>query len=367
MGQLLQGSPSRIGDNHEPVLMAQDLPQNSALERYPIAHAFMATAREPFVILDKNLRVVAANRSYRKMFPPQIAAAQDHAFREPDSLAWDISALRPLQDAMLRNAVIEDYEVELDVPDIGRRSMLLNARQADHGGADAAMLVSLEDVTARREAQSLQDALLRQQEMLLLEVHHRVANSLQIIASILLLKARAVQSEETRRHLNDIHKRLILVATVQRQLCTFGAVDAIEFGPYLAQLCKSLASSMVAEDDTVAIVTSSTGGTIRSDDAVNFGLIVTELVVNALKHGFPDGRKGRIAVDFAAEGSNWRLSVSDNGVGRRLGPADRGHDGLGTSIVEALARHLKASVEISPGRPGATTTIVHAGHGRNES
>ncbi len=96
-----------------------------------------------------------------------------------------------------------------------------------------------------------------------------------------------------------------------------------------------------------------------SADAVSYGLIVTELVINALKHGFPHAREGRIAVDFAGDLAGWGLSVSDNGIGRHDDPAKPNRVGLGTSIVEALAQKLKAKVEISACRPGTTTSIVH--------
>jgi two-component sensor histidine kinase len=81
-------------------------------------------------------------------------------------------------------------------------------------------------------------------------------------------------------------------------------------------------------------------------------------VINALKHGFPDGRKGHVAVDFAGRGREWRLSVSDNGVGPR-DQDRRSHVGLGTSIVEALAQQLKAKVEISARSPGTSTAVVY--------
>ena len=100
--------------------------------------------------------------------------------------------------------------------------------------------------------------------------------------------------------------------------------------------------------------------TVKSEDAISFGLIVTELMINALKHGFPNRRAGHIAVDFAADGLEWRLSVSDNGIGRQRNPAEPDQVGLGTSIVEALAHQLKAKVEIHPCNPGTETSIVHA-------
>ncbi len=322
--------------------------------------ALTAVAREPLIVLDRGLRIVAASPSYRKMFPENFANAQGPPFGEMNCIAWDSSVLELLADVLSQGAVVEDYAIEIDVPNLGRRDMLLSARQVTgETSLEATIIVGLEDVTALREAEELKNALQEKQDMLLIEVHHRVANSLQIIASILLLKARSVQSEETRHHLHDVHHRIVSVASVQRQLSVGGPGRDVELGPYLTVLCEGLASSMIADDQGVALSAFATAGSIKSEDAVSFGLIVTELVINALKHGFPDGRKGHIVVDYVRDGRNWRLSVSDDGVGRSAKVPKPAHVGLGTSIVEALARNLGAHVEIAPPGPGAATTIVH--------
>ena len=333
---------------------------SSAIEtdrRNSLAHAIVATVREPLIVLDRNLCVVAASRSFYQIFQKEPADTLGRPFLT--SGAWD-GLRRLLEEVISGDKVIEAYEVQLNLPNIGRRRMLLNARLVlDQKSPDTSLLVALEDVTARREAEGLKDALLKQQETLLLEVQHRIGNSLQIIASILLLKARNVKSEETRFHLRDAHQRLMSVATVQEQLRASLLGDCIEVGPYLAKLCASLASSMIAEDRAITVTATSAGGTVQSNDAVSYGLIVTELVMNALKHGFPEGREGHVAVAFVG-GEDWRLSVSDNGVGRRHDGTEPTHVGLGTSIVEALARQLNARVEISDAHPGTATSIIHA-------
>jgi two-component sensor histidine kinase len=164
-------------------------------------------------------------------------------------------------------------------------------------------------------------------------MQHRVANSLQIIASILLLKARTVQSEEIRLHLHDAHQRVMSVATVQQQLHASGLNESIEIGPYLSKLCDSLAKSMVGERRPLSIKMQATSGAATSSEAVSLGLIVTELVINALKHGFPGGETGEILVSYDARASGWRLLVSDNGVGPGGESAEKPHIGLGTSTL----------------------------------
>jgi two-component sensor histidine kinase len=124
--------------------------------------------------------------------------------------------------------------------------------------------------------------------VLLEELQHRISNSLQIIASIILLKARAVQSEETRLHLQDTHKRVMSIAAVQKHLHASGVGGPVEIAPYLSGLCEALATSMIDSERPISLNVVGAGGTATSRQAEGLGLIVTELVMNALKHAFPD-------------------------------------------------------------------------------
>ena len=97
----------------------------------------------------------------------------------------------------------------------------------------------------------------------------------------------------------------------------------------------------------------------ESSQAVSLGLVTTELVINALKHAFAPGYEGEIVVRYDVDGAGWRLSVSDNGVGRRDDGHERGGGGLGTSIVEALSHQLNARTELSAGSQGTIVSIIH--------
>jgi two-component sensor histidine kinase len=324
-----------------------------------LAEAIVDTVREPLVVLDRDLRVVSASRSFYRTFAMAPRNTIGRMFYELDDGQWDIPALRRLlEDVIPGHRTIEAYEVEHDFPTIGRRIMLLNARQVfDEAHPNSTLLLAIEDVTQRRNAEREKDEVLRQKEVLLQEMQHRVANSLQIIASILLLKARTVQSEETRLHLQDAHERVMSLATVQQQLRASRLGDQIEVGPYLSKLCDSLAKSMIGDRRPLALTVEAGVGTAESSAAVSIGLIITELVINALKHAFPPGRKGQILVRYETDEGDWRLSVSDNGIGRQ-DLDERAYHGLGTSIVEALARQLYARVEVSSGSQGTIVAII---------
>jgi len=333
-------------------------------EARTLADAIVDTVREPLVVLDRNLRVVTASRSFYQTFGAAPGDTRGRLFYELAGGQWDIPMLRKLLEEVIpRHRTIEAYEIEHEFAAGGRRTLLLNARRVfDQANPDSALLLAMEDVTQRRTAEREKDELLREKELLLEEMRHRVANSLQIIASILLLKARTVLSEETRRHLQDAHQRVMSVATVQQQLRGTGHGDRIEIGPYLTKLCDSLATSMIGADRSITVVVEAGAGATVSAQAVSIGLIVTELLINAVKHAFPAQRSGRIRVSYDATGEDWRLSVSDDGVGRMNYEGQPASAGLGTSIVEALAHQLDARVEISSGPQGTTVSAIHGAH-----
>lgn len=208
-----------------------------------LAQAMVDTVREPLIVLDKELRVVAASRSFYVKFRTNPYDTQGKHFYQLGNGEWDIPKLRLLLEKIIRDhGAMDEYEVEHDFPRIGRRVMLLNARIVHYEKAHTNILFGIEDITVQRELERDRDDLLRQKDVLLDELHHRVANSLQIIASIIMMKARSVESEETRRHLHDAHTRVISVAAVQQHLHASAGIGSMEMQPYLTKLCEALAT-----------------------------------------------------------------------------------------------------------------------------
>jgi two-component sensor histidine kinase len=335
-----------------------------------LAQAIVDTVREPLLVLDQDLRVLAASRSFYLTFKVAHTDTLGRLLYALGGGQWDIPNLRLLLEKIVpEKGVMEDYEVEHQFPDIGRRTMLLNARKVFYGGSHhTTLLLGIEDVTERRAAEReredllrQKDALLREKDILLEELQHRVANSLQIIAAIILMKSRSVESEETRLHLQDAHNRVMSVAAVQQHLHVSGSAGPIQVAPYLTKLCESLTSSMISNNRPITVNVSSEGGSVTSREAVSLGLIVTELVLNALKHAFPHDRiDHRVTVSYDVAGTNWKLSIADNGIGKRTDAFAQARAGLGTSIVKALAQQLDARVEVLSGPQGTTVSVTHA-------
>jgi chemotaxis protein methyltransferase CheR len=182
-------------------------------DAWAFAQGIVDTVREPVLVLDKDLRVIAASRSFYSAFKVSPEDTKGRLLYALGHGQWDIPKLRLLLEKIIpERGVMEGYEVEHEFPGIGSRTICLNARQVFYeGGAGTTILRGMQDVTERRNLEREKDDLLRQKDALLEELQHRIANSLQIIASIILMKARAVQSEETRFHLEDAHKQARIV------------------------------------------------------------------------------------------------------------------------------------------------------------
>ena len=334
----------------------------------PIVHfeaastlAVVVSSNEPLLFLSENLMVTAASASFCRAFGIHPASVPGKRLGELGDGEWAMPKLASLLKATASgSAQIDAYEIDLKRPDQKTRQLVVNARTLDDGDTDnIRLLLAVTDVTDARAETRLKDDLIRDKAVLLQEVQHRVANSLQIIASVLMQSARRVQSEEARGHLHNAHHRVMSIASLQRQLSTSKGGN-IELRAYFTQLCLSLGASMIADPDRLSITVTVDDSVVEADVSVSLGLIVTELVINALKHAFPDQAAGTISIDYRSAGTDWTLSVTDNGIGMAVG-SDAPKAGLGSGIVEALTKNLQSELRVSDAGPGTAVAISHRG------
>jgi len=324
-----------------------------------LALALVASSDAPILLLDGSLSVVAASASFAHAFQIDPASVAGMSLFALGAGEWDVPQLRSLLKVTLSGAaVIDAYEMDLKRLGHEARRLVITAHRLDYADtANVRLLLAVSDVTDARLAERLKDDLLREKAMLFQELQHRVANSLQIIASVLMQSARRIPSAETRSHLYDAHSRVMSVAALQHQLAA-SVVGDVELRTYFMELCGSIAASMIADHDALTLAVEADDASATADVSVGLGLVVTELVINALKHAFPGGRGGRIVVGYKVDGPDWTLSVRDNGVGMPTG-ASPAKVGLGTSIVQALAKQLGAEITVTDAKPGTSVSVGH--------
>ncbi|TSC61466.1 MAG: signal transduction histidine kinase [Parcubacteria group bacterium Athens0416_74] len=334
-------------------------PLGDPQDGHPLTLAIIDTIREPLIVLSDDLRVVVASRAFYKKFNLTYENTRGKSFYDLGEGQWNIPAFRTLlEDIVPKRTTIEEYEVVHDFPNLGFRTLRVNAREIKYKNSRKGILLSILDITEERAIEMHKATLMRQKDTLLKEMRHRIANSLQLIASIILLKAGSVQSEESRLHLEDAHDRILSIATVQRNLDPTGDGHAVPVVEYLTTLCESIARSMIGGRKPIILTVNGSSGTVEPDDAIGLGLLTTELVINALKHAFPGG-EGTVVVTFEATERGWLLSIRDDGTGMDAAGANHS-EGLGTSIVDSLAKQLNASVRRESSSKGTCVTISHS-------
>lgn len=192
-------------------------------------------------------------------------------------------------------------------------------------------------------------------EILLGEVNHRVANSLAMVAALVGLQSNAVEDPEAKRALSETQVRIQAIAGVHRHLYTSDDVRSVHVGDYLNSLMGELENTLQAEGLTAKLKLNVQGFPMATEKVASLGVIVTELVTNALKYAYAGRDPGEVRVLMAREGEEVHLIVEDDGIGWTGTEKVQG-TGLGSRIVKAMAISLSAQVSYGPG-PGTHVLV----------
>ncbi|MBI4552731.1 MAG: GAF domain-containing protein [Candidatus Latescibacteria bacterium] len=213
------------------------------------------------------------------------------------------------------------------------------------------------EITERKRAEDRLKASLREKDLLLQEVHHRVKNNLQVIASLLSLQSASIQDPQTFEMFRDSRDRVKSMALIHEKLYRTQDLAHIDFAEYLHNLATELFQSYRVNPSLIVLNVHADDVSLSLDTAIPCGLIVNELVSNSLKHAFPAGQEGEVRIDLHAHPQHqWALSVRDTGIGF---PADldfRNTTTLGLQLVMTLVEQLEGTIELE--RNGGTTFTI---------
>jgi PAS domain S-box-containing protein len=319
------------------------------------------TIRDGILVLDPDLTIRFANRSFCQTFAVAPEDTVGRRLYEIGNGQWDIPKLRTsLETIISGRKTIEAFEVEYVLPSIGRRIMMLNARKVYRpGNKTRQILLAIEDVTERTRLQREHAAARQRIDMLLQELTHRVKNSLQFIAAMVMIEARSHKSGEGRAALERVSSRITALGQLYSTLSKADTVEAVDAATYLDELCRDLIASVHKEGDTsVMLKTDFESELLPTDRAIPIGLIVNELVTNAVKYAFPGEAKGTVMVTLKRVPGELRLTVADDGQG--LDPR-RADSGLGGRLVDGFAQQLGGLVERKSDSRGTTVHLILPG------
>lgn len=197
-------------------------------------------------------------------------------------------------------------------------------------------------------------------EVLLAEVNHRVANSLQLVAALVSMQSRTVTDESAKGALKETETRIQAISQIHKSLYTSSDVTSVALNDYLRAMLDNLGSAMLNDGHRARLISVLEPVNLPTDQSINLGVIAAELVTNAFKYAYPDGQSGeiRVALRNLGEGRA-ELVVEDDGVGMSAAVHPRG-TGLGSKIIDAMAAGLKTNVEYGDRAPGTEARLVFA-------
>ena len=214
-----------------------------------------------------------------------------------------------------------------------------------------------EEILQRRQAETMIQASLDEKVLLLREIHHRVNNNLQIIISLIKLQIRTVEDTEMKQVLSEMRNRVQAMSLVHEKLYRSDSLSSIDISEYTRFLATQLFAFYGVDHHRIALRTDIEKNLLDIETAIPLGLILNELISNALRHGFLDDRTGTITISSHIKGDLISLVVADDGIGMSPEYDWRGTASLGFRLVNSLVDQLGGTIEKKTG-PGTTFNII---------
>ncbi len=359
---ILEGNDARrillaIDDVTEAADHARDLDLQRRL-----AEGIVDTVREPLLVLDGNLQVVAASRAFYLKFKVNAGQAIGRNLADLGNGQWaNTELIRLLEEVVPDHSTVENYEITHDFPQIGTRTVLLNARKIFREGNNTkTLLLAMEDVTERRRLESERDRALEQSNRLLEELNHRVMNSMSMIGSVISMEARNLSDDECKAAFVRMRNRISAIGTLYRALTRTSAVDSVKADNYLSSVVRDAVTAMEVSPGAIDLDFSIDDIRLSTRIAVPLGLIINELATNSLKYAYNGRDSGTLGLRVVDDKDEVVLTIWDDGPG--IDESARVDSGLGQKLVEAFVQQVGGTLARTSGQDGTqhSLTIPHS-------
>jgi PAS domain S-box-containing protein len=300
---------------------------------------------------------------FASLTPQHSVATIEHRIVMPDGqIRWQQWNDRAIFDA--NGNLVEYQSVGRDITDhklMEEEILSLNQtlEQRVKERTDALMHLNeemLAEIAQRKDVERQLQLTVSEKETLLKEIHHRVKNNLQIIASLLNLQSQYIHDEKTLAVIKDSQNRIKAMALIHEKIYQSKSLDRIDYGDYLEKITRSLFESYGVSPKKIVIKIHAKNILLHIDKAIPCSLILNELLSNSFKHAFPNDRTGEIRIDVKLDGDTLRLLYSDNGIGLPESVTLDRTESLGMRLISGLTQQVKGTVEIQRG--GGTTFLI---------
>jgi len=261
-----------------------------------------------------------------------------------------------LEEILPRQATFDDYEVEHDFANIGHRIMLLNARQIRQApGKEHIILLAIEDITTRREAEKKIAALLEEKDLILKEVHHRIKNSMNTIKSLLLLQAQSIIDPMAVNALEDTVSRVSSMMILYDKLYRSNDYAEMSAETYLGPLVDEIIANF-PNGGAITIIKHFDDFTIDARVMQSIGIIINELLTNIMKYAFIGRSAGTIQVTATRQDGIASITVQDNGTGIPANVDFENTPGFGLMLVRTLTEQIGGTIRLE--RKNGTSVVL---------
>jgi PAS domain S-box-containing protein len=302
----------------------------------------LAEATAEGIVIQERGQIIDANQAFARMFGYEIGELVTLSATDlitPDSIEIAANQIQAGNESA--------YELTGVRKDGTTFPLEVRGRNSSYQGRSV-RITAVRDVTDRKRTEAHIRASLREKEVLLKEIHHRVKNNLQIISSLLSLQSQKLEDSKVLSVFQESQNRIESMALIHEKLYQSDDMARINASEYIYDLVANLFYTYEVNANAIALKLNVEEIWLGLDTAIPCGLIMNELVLNALKHAFPDGRTGEVTIQFGVKDTQHLiLSVRDTGIGLPKDLDCRNTDSLGLQLVNALTHQIEGIIEIT--------------------
>lgn len=308
--------------------------------------AVLESTLDPVVMVDSDCRFRFVSRAAELFFERSSRELAGKSWREAGLPATTIQPLAKVCARVHESCLPVTEEMAITGPQGLRRFEVQASPAAGPDRSVEAVVVVIRDISVRKAMEEELMASLEDNRVLMMEVHHRVKNNLQIVSSILQMQGWRVADPAMRAQFEEACGRILSLAKVHEMLYKQENPSSVDFVGYVRSLCDELFDMYGVHDDWVALTIDAGSLPLPLDRAVPLALIVHELVINALKHSFND-KSGELRIRIAPDGEDEGiLAIADSGPGRVLADFEAAEASLGLRMVSVLVKQIHGALEI---------------------
>jgi PAS domain S-box-containing protein len=332
--------------------------EEEVLERERFLSSVFESIKDGISILDEDYKIIRVNSTMEKWYAhamPLVGKKCYEAYHLRDQGCDICPTRRTLETGQTAYEVVSKIGTEGEVT--GWIDLYSYPLIDQRTGQMKGVIEYVRDITERKKAEDRLQSSLREKEVLLREVHHRVKNNMQVISSLLNLQSRHLRDPRIIEAFRNSQRRIRSMALIHERLYQSSDLSRIEFSQYLRNLATHLFHSYQVDANRVRLRMDAEPVYVNINTAIPCGLIVNELVSNSLKHAFPEGRSGEVAVELRRVPENgYLLRVRDDGIGFPDGLDIRRTETLGMQVVTTLVSQIDASIDLNR-EPGTDFTV----------